>query len=167
MALSQRDALVGSKGRIWGNVVVAILLPISSLGGRTGRQPCTFGQVTGLASPPGPTPRAGTEHHPLDKGLSGVCWAGLCGEQAARQGESPAGIGWEEEGVSVGLLSSCLQTCRCIPTASPPQKHNSARYGNSPASLVCCKHVLILFSSASSCLSHFPCRECQWLGTQR
>lgn len=59
---------------------------------------------------PGPMPWARTEHHPLDRGMSGVCWAGLCGEQAARQGESLAGMGQKGEGVSVGLLSCWLQT---------------------------------------------------------
>lgn len=148
------------------HVVVATLLPVSSLRGHTGRQVCTFSQVSGLASPPSPMPRGRTAHHPLDRGKPGVCWTGLCGEQAARQGESLAGIGREGEGVSVGLLSCWLQTCSCLPTASPPQKCSSTRHGNSPASPICCEHVLNLFSSASSCLSCFPRRECQQLGTQ-
>lgn len=54
--------------------------------------------------------------------MSEVRWTRLCEERAARQGESPAGIGWEGEGVSVRLLCCLLQTSRCLPTASPPQK---------------------------------------------
>lgn len=126
--------------------------------GHTGRQLCTSGQATELASPPDPMPQARTEHHPLNRGMSRVCWAGLCGEWAARQEESPSGMGQEGEGVSVGLLPS-----HCL----PPQKYSSAWHGNSPASPVCCKHVLIFFSSASSCLSSLPCCECQQLGPQR
>jgi len=70
--------------------------------------------------------QARTEHHLLGRETSEVYWAGLCGEHPARKRECPAGMGGEGEGVSVGLLSCQLQTCCCLPTASPPQKHGSA-----------------------------------------
>lgn len=92
------------------HVVVATLLPVSSLE-ETHRKTAQLGNsglVAGLASPPSPMPEGKTEHHSLDRGTSCVCWAGLCGEWAAREGENLAGMVWEGESVSVGLHSCRL-----------------------------------------------------------
>lgn len=71
--LSRGDALVGSKGQVWWQyVVVAALLPISSLRGHMGRQLRTFGPTSrqGL----GTTPRQGGRS--AVRALQGVgCWA--------------------------------------------------------------------------------------------
>lgn len=110
-------------------------------------------------------PRPGKDWAPPpDRGaavLSGLCreWAaGLAGKSSRGAG----GQGRCELSVSLACLSCRLQL-RCLPS---PER-GSARQGNSPASPVCRERILILFSAAPSCLSHFPRQECQQLRIQR
>lgn len=128
------------------HVVMATVLSVPLLGTYRKAAQHLWPGLAGLASPLAPYLRERQSTTPW----TGDVWARLCGEWAARKGESLAGMGWEGEEVSVELHS-------CWPCLSPSQKHSSARHGNSPASPVCCEHVLITFSAAPSCLSRFPC----------
>lgn len=116
-----RGTLVSSKGQVWDGTWWWPLSSLSPLSGTHRRQRSTSGQVAGLAS--SLVPHACGKDRAPPPGQGDV-WAGLCGESAARKGESLVGTGWGGEGVSVNL-HACRLHSHCLPI--PETQQCSAR----------------------------------------